>query len=749
METLRLTVIAIILSIGYCQSDKECISGASYLYTGKRSLTKLGHTCQRWDTGFPHKVKKIPQDGGDHNYCRNPDRDPRGTWCYTTDPAVRWEYCDLPKCESKVLVVWAGYNAKQNSSIFDHAKADPEYSSQNNVPAGGMDVEVHKNSIFKAVETDEKGEKIFFTDLKDNYFGIMDVKSSAIERHLQGKVGDIHSIAQDYVTKNFYWTDCKTKSVWVADKDFKAQFPIYNTEPYKPQAIAVLQKHRKLVFSTYVRKDSKVFDTQIIMTDLAGKDAKVLFRYPDVIEVTGLAADDERIYWTDYLGYASKILSCRFDGSDKTEHYFQKSSELRDIAVHEDYIYVSDSQKRYNYFDYIRYHVQILRKGTNQIFTFSRPDLPHGIAILADKSSPARTLESNICEKTCGGICLPNQKGFKCVCSPGYKLQPKTGKCVPNIVNDEYLLALDDASGEVYQIPLSSKGEFSVVHFGKTNHISTMTTDVSTGTVYMYDSDTSDFKMGRVRFALLNKDAKPLGSSVTGKVKDIKLDPVTKDIFYVNENNDIAFMNRYGKNKKVIVENKETNSDVKALAVDSKQKMIYWTDTMGEQGSGKVIRCRFDGSGKQVVLDNLNLPYGIDIDYERNKLYVMDSKDGSIYEIPLMKLIAPVPLKKYKRNDLMEYLYSEKYFLTKLKVHRGFAYISDERKLHLLRYKLGATGPKALVNFGPSVFFKASSLSVYSRSFTRKYIKRLPNPCLRKKCKSSCLALSKKKASCI
>lgn len=31
------------------------------------------------------------------NYCRNPDGD-EGPWCYTTDPSVRWEYCNLKRC---------------------------------------------------------------------------------------------------------------------------------------------------------------------------------------------------------------------------------------------------------------------------------------------------------------------------------------------------------------------------------------------------------------------------------------------------------------------------------------------------------------------------------------------------------------------------------------------------------------------------------------------------------------------------
>ena len=33
------------------------------------------------------------------NYCRNPDVfEPGGPWCYTTNPRIRWEYCDIPMC---------------------------------------------------------------------------------------------------------------------------------------------------------------------------------------------------------------------------------------------------------------------------------------------------------------------------------------------------------------------------------------------------------------------------------------------------------------------------------------------------------------------------------------------------------------------------------------------------------------------------------------------------------------------------
>lgn len=32
------------------------------------------------------------------NYCRNPDGDQHGPWCYTTDPKTEFDYCAIKQC---------------------------------------------------------------------------------------------------------------------------------------------------------------------------------------------------------------------------------------------------------------------------------------------------------------------------------------------------------------------------------------------------------------------------------------------------------------------------------------------------------------------------------------------------------------------------------------------------------------------------------------------------------------------------
>ena len=74
-------------------------------YTGLVATTISGRTCQRWDSQSPHRHTRTRLDqypdwdlGYASNYCRNPDGEPNGPWCYTTDRSTRWEYCNVAPC---------------------------------------------------------------------------------------------------------------------------------------------------------------------------------------------------------------------------------------------------------------------------------------------------------------------------------------------------------------------------------------------------------------------------------------------------------------------------------------------------------------------------------------------------------------------------------------------------------------------------------------------------------------------------
>uniref|UniRef100_A0A8B9HSP3 Macrophage stimulating 1 n=1 Tax=Astyanax mexicanus TaxID=7994 RepID=A0A8B9HSP3_ASTMX len=81
--------------------DEVCINCNGEDYRGQVDHTVNGRECQRWDQQYPHQhiyqPEKYPDKSLDDNYCRNPDASPV-PWCYTTDPDVERENCDIRKC---------------------------------------------------------------------------------------------------------------------------------------------------------------------------------------------------------------------------------------------------------------------------------------------------------------------------------------------------------------------------------------------------------------------------------------------------------------------------------------------------------------------------------------------------------------------------------------------------------------------------------------------------------------------------
>ncbi|XP_049913613.1 plasminogen [Epinephelus moara] len=80
----------------------ECVNGVGTDYRGTKSKTKTGKICQRWEAKYPHRPNMTPESHPradlESNFCRNPDSDSGGPWCYTTDSNTRWEHCNVPSC---------------------------------------------------------------------------------------------------------------------------------------------------------------------------------------------------------------------------------------------------------------------------------------------------------------------------------------------------------------------------------------------------------------------------------------------------------------------------------------------------------------------------------------------------------------------------------------------------------------------------------------------------------------------------
>ncbi|XP_048124620.1 hepatocyte growth factor a isoform X1 [Alosa alosa] len=90
---------------------RECIIGNGENYRGRKSITKSGIRCQPWAASIPHEhnfQRHSKKKDLRENFCRNPEGEATGPWCFTSDPAIRYQECDLPQCSEVECMICKG-----------------------------------------------------------------------------------------------------------------------------------------------------------------------------------------------------------------------------------------------------------------------------------------------------------------------------------------------------------------------------------------------------------------------------------------------------------------------------------------------------------------------------------------------------------------------------------------------------------------------------------------------------------------
>lgn len=89
------------------RDGKRCLDGNGVDYRGGVATTVDGVACRPWNElkqrnpFHPSKPKNISKDLRS-NFCRNPDNDPRGPWCFVqTRNRVRYQYCNVRPCNKR------------------------------------------------------------------------------------------------------------------------------------------------------------------------------------------------------------------------------------------------------------------------------------------------------------------------------------------------------------------------------------------------------------------------------------------------------------------------------------------------------------------------------------------------------------------------------------------------------------------------------------------------------------------------
>ncbi|XP_038667415.1 hepatocyte growth factor-like [Scyliorhinus canicula] len=97
--------------------SEECYQGIGATYRGTVSKTRTGVRCAPWINYNQDSERTASYTNSDslvENYCRNPDADKYGPWCYTNDPLTPWDYCAIESCDKTPKLTLTGTHKCSN-----------------------------------------------------------------------------------------------------------------------------------------------------------------------------------------------------------------------------------------------------------------------------------------------------------------------------------------------------------------------------------------------------------------------------------------------------------------------------------------------------------------------------------------------------------------------------------------------------------------------------------------------------------
>ncbi|KAM9754817.1 hepatocyte growth factor isoform 1-T1 [Menidia menidia] len=78
----------------------DCYDGFGENYQGEQSRTRSNLPCAPWRDHSNSGERGMLTASLEGNYCRNPDKDKHGPWCFANNSAIRWDYCNISPCDS-------------------------------------------------------------------------------------------------------------------------------------------------------------------------------------------------------------------------------------------------------------------------------------------------------------------------------------------------------------------------------------------------------------------------------------------------------------------------------------------------------------------------------------------------------------------------------------------------------------------------------------------------------------------------
>ncbi|KAM6157943.1 prothrombin [Rhynchocyon petersi] len=148
-------------------SVELCIPSRGRQYQGRLAVTALGFPCLAWGSTLAKYLSRDQDFSSDvplvENFCRNPDGDEEGAWCYVSGEPGDFEYCDLNYCDEPVDE--ADYEPGEGTAIQGRTEAAAFQPFFNEKTFGAGEADCGLRPLFEKKSLEDKTEQ----ELRDSY----------------------------------------------------------------------------------------------------------------------------------------------------------------------------------------------------------------------------------------------------------------------------------------------------------------------------------------------------------------------------------------------------------------------------------------------------------------------------------------------------------------------------------------------------------------------------------------------------
>ncbi|KAB1272837.1 Prothrombin [Camelus dromedarius] len=142
--------------------SEMCVADRGRQYQGRLAVTAQGSPCLAWASSQAKALSKDqhfkPEVPLVENFCRNPDGDEEGAWCYVAGGPGDFEYCDLDYCEEPVEEeVGEGLDEGPDAAIEGRTTAEEFQAFFNEKTFGAGEADVDCGSVREEGVQDQNG----------------------------------------------------------------------------------------------------------------------------------------------------------------------------------------------------------------------------------------------------------------------------------------------------------------------------------------------------------------------------------------------------------------------------------------------------------------------------------------------------------------------------------------------------------------------------------------------------------------